>query len=80
MLLEVLWQAKQCCSEIFGIEFVVVIWIAERQACWLAWGNLGLRPATPFFFSFFVFCLLLAQLVSLSFCEILDFCPVRATV
>ena len=64
VLLEDLWQ-------VLGIELLVVIWFAGRQACWLAWVNLSLR--SPLFsFSFFSllsfwFLLLLAQLVSLSF-------------
>ena len=42
--------------------------IDGRQACWLAWGNLSLRPLFfPLFLLLRWFLLLLAQLVSLGF-------------
>ena len=43
--------------EVFGIKLLLVIWIAGRQACWLAWVNLSLRSLLVFFppFSFLVF-------------------------
>ena len=67
MLLEKLWQARKCCWEVLGIELLVVVWIAGRQACWFAWVNLSIR-SRPFFVFFSVgFLLLLAQLVSFSF-------------
>ena len=58
---------RKCCWEVFVLELLVVIWIAHRQVCWLAWGNLSLRPLSFPFFSFCWFLLLLAQLVSLGF-------------
>ena len=49
MLLEDLWQARKCCWEVLGIELLVALWIAGRQACCLAWENLSLRSPPPFF-------------------------------
>ena len=47
---EDLWQAKKCRWEVLGTELSVVIRIAGRQACWLAWMNLGLRSLISLFF------------------------------
>ena len=40
--------------EVLGTELLVVIWIADGQACWLTWMNLSLRsllsPFSPLVF------------------------------
>ena len=47
--------ARKCCWEVLKIELLVVIWIAGRQACCLAWMNFNLRSLNPppSHFSFF---------------------------
>ena len=70
---------RKCCWKVFGIEILVVIWIAGRQDCCLAWVNFGVRSPPPFYPFLFWILVQLAQFVSLSFCEILNCCLDWAT-
>ena len=53
VLLKDLWQARRCCWEVHEIALLIVIWITGKQASWLAWVNISLRPPYPPFFLFF---------------------------
>ena len=64
VLLKDLWQARNCCLESSWYRtFDGCFGIAGRQACWLAWANLSLRPPL-LLLSFSFFSLFLVFVVS----------------